>query len=156
MFIIMLFPEVEGQNLEFKKYKLPIDLEGELNIILIPFQRWHQNLIDSWTEYLNNVSVNFLKVKFYEVPSLSKGYKLMRLMIDGGMRAGIPSKDVRQRTITLYIDKSKFKKVLNIPNEDTIYLFLVNKFGEILWRSSGQYSEPKAKELNISLKEYSN
>ena len=148
----MLFPEVEGQNLEYKKYKLPIDLEGELNIILIPFQRWHQNLIDSWTEYLNNVSVNFPIVKFYEVPSLSKGYKMMRIMIDGGMRAGIPNKGVRQRTITIYTNKSKFKKDLNIPNEETIYLFLVNKLGEILWRSSGQYSEFKAKELNNYLK----
>jgi len=152
----MLFPEVEGQNLEYKKYKLPIDLEGELNIILIPFQRWHQNLINSWTEYLNNVSVNFPKVKFYEVPSLSKGYKMMRVMIDGGMKAGIPNKGVRQRTITIYTNKSKFKKDLNIPNEETIYLFLVNKLGEIVWRSSGQYSEFKAKELNNYLKSNSN
>ena len=152
----MLFPEVEGKNLDYKKFKLPIDLEGDLNIIIIPFQRWHQNLVDSWTEYLVSVSIDFPKVNFYEVPSLNKDYKLIRVMIDGGMRAGILNKSVRERTITIYIDKSKFKKALNIPNEDTIYLFLLNKFGEILWRSSGQYSESKAKELNIYLKENSN
>ncbi|TFG00318.1 MAG: hypothetical protein EU542_08190 [Promethearchaeota archaeon] len=150
----MLFPEVEGKNLESKSYKLPHDLEGELNILLIPFQRWHQNLVDSWGPYLEDIINRFTGVKFYEIPSLSSGYKMMSFVIDGGMRAGIPSKKVRERTITIYINKSRFKKALEIPNEQTIYIFLVNKKGEILWRESGVYNDAKAEELIDYLNDY--
>ncbi|MEJ2293161.1 MAG: hypothetical protein P8Y23_00155 [Candidatus Lokiarchaeota archaeon] len=151
-----MFPEVEGKNLESKSVKIPSDLEGDLNIIIVPFRRWHQNLVDSWTQYLDNVSKIFPRVKYYEVPSLSSGYKLMSFMIDGGMRAGIPSKEVREHTITIYINKVKFKKALQIANEKTIYLFLINKKGEILWRESGVYTDLKAKELSSLLKEIFN
>jgi hypothetical protein len=150
----MLFPKVEGKNLEYKSYKLPYDLEGELNILLIPFQRWHQNLVDSWGPYLEELNKQFPRVKFYELPSLSKGYKMMSFVIDGGMRAGIPRKEVRERTITIYINKSKFKRTLKIPNEQTIYLFLINKNGEILWRESGVYNDSKAEELINYLNDY--
>jgi hypothetical protein len=150
----MLFPEVEGKNLESKSYKLPHDLEGELNILLIPFQRWHQNLVDSWGPYLEDIINRFTRVKFYEIPSLSSGYKMMSFVIDGGMRAGIPSKKVRERTITIYINKSRFKKALEIPNEQTIYIFLVNKKGEILWRESGVYDDAKAEKLIDYLNDY--
>jgi hypothetical protein len=150
----MLFPELEGKNLEYKSYKLPYDLEGELNILLIPFQRWHQNLVDSWAPYLEKLINKFPRLKFYEVPTLSNGYKVMSFMIDGGMRAGIPSKQVRERTITIYIKKSQFKKALEILSEYTIYLFLINKKGEILWRESGVYNDLKAKQLTDYLKDY--
>ncbi len=150
----MLFPEVEGKNLENKSYKLPYDLEGELNILLIPFQRWHQNLVDSWAPYLEKLNNEFPGVKFYEVPTLSNGYKVMSFMIDGGMRAGIPSKEVRERTITIYIKKSQFKKALDILSEQTIYIFLINKKGEILWRESGVYNDLKAEQLTDYLKAY--
>jgi len=150
----MFFPEVEGKNLESKSYKLPYDLEGELNVLLVPFQRWHQNLVDSWGPYLEKITQRFAGVKFYEVPSLNSAYKMMSFVIDGGMRAGIPSKEVRERTITTYINKSKFKKALEIPNEQTIYLFLVNKKGEILWRQSGVYDDSKAEGLTDYLNSY--
>ena len=150
----MLFPEIEGKNLELRNYNLPYDLEGELNIVLVPFQRWHQNLVDSWGPYLEKLIEKFPRVRFYEVPSLSSGYRMMSFVIDGGMRAGIPSKKVRERTITIYINKSKFKKVLEIPNEKTIYLFLLNKKGEILWRESGVYDDSKAEKLTDYLNNY--
>jgi len=150
----MQFPEVEGKNLESKSYKLPHDLEGELNVLLVPFQRWHQNLVDSWGPYLEELIIRFPKVKFYELPSLSSAYKMVSFVIDGGMRAGIPKREVRERTITIYINKSKFKKALEIPNEQTIYLFLVNEKGEILWRKSGVYDDSKAEELTDYLNDY--
>jgi len=103
---------------------------------------------------LNILEDRYPKFRFYEIPTLSNGYKIMRFMIDGGMRAGIPDKRVRKRTITIYINKSKFKKQLNITSEDTIYLFLINKKGEIIWRSEGEFNPIKAKVLEDKLTNY--
>ena len=150
----MKFPTIEGRNLEFEKYVLPRDLKGELNILIIPFQRWHQTLVDEWAYFLDNMIEDKNQVRYYEVPTLSYGYKMMSFMIDGGMQAGIPDKNVRERTITIYVNKSKFRNELKIPNENTVYLFLINKQGDILWRSSGQYSDKRGIELKKYLENY--
>jgi hypothetical protein len=59
------------------------------------------------------------------------------------MRGGIRDKEMRGRTITLYINKTEFNKALQIPTEDTIHLFLVDCDGNILWRDTGPYSKEK-------------
>ncbi|MBY9015653.1 MAG: hypothetical protein KGD68_08190 [Candidatus Lokiarchaeota archaeon] len=143
----MKFPNVSGKNLEKKKYNIPYDLEGELNVLIVPFQRWHQSLADEWSVFLNKIEKSTQDFRYYEVPTLNSGYKVMRFMIDGGMRAGIPNRSVRERTITLYTNKPLFEKLLNIKSEDTIYLFLIRKNGEILWRDEGEYDTQKGEEL---------
>jgi hypothetical protein len=61
---------------------------------------------------------------------------------------------VRARTITLYIDKDEFTKALAIPTEDTIYLFLVDCDGNILWRDTGVFSEEKKTAVLNTISEY--
>jgi len=65
----------------------------------------------------------------------------------GSRAAERADQTARERTITLYIDKDPFKSALGIESEDDIHLFLVDREGEILWRSSGEYTEGKASEL---------
>ena len=72
---------------------------------------------------------------------------LSRTFLNEGMRAGIPDQTARERTITLYLNKETFKSALDIPSEDDIYLFLVNRDGEILWRTTGAFSNEKANSL---------
>jgi hypothetical protein len=143
----MKFPEIAGENLEKKKYIIPYELEGDLNVVIIPFQRWHQSLVDEWSVFLNDIERSNQNFRYYEVPTLNSGYKAMRFMIDGGMRAGIPDRSIRERTITLYTNKPLFEQQLNIKSENTIYLFLIRKNGEILWRSEGEFDAQKGNEL---------
>jgi hypothetical protein len=145
----MRFPKVSGYNLEQIHYQIPSDLEGDFNLLIIPFKRWQQSIVDSWSEFLTQISKKLTQInfKFYELPTLAKGYTLMSFIIDGGMRAGIPDKAVRERTITLYLDKKSFKNSLNIENEDTIYLFLIDKIGNIFWQSQGKFKESLADEM---------
>lgn len=77
-----------------------------------------------------------------------------RRFIDSGMRAGIPSKETRGRTITLYIDKEFFKGTLDIVTEETIYLFLIDTDGEIIWREDGGLTDEKAGLLERAIRKY--
>jgi len=148
----MKFPDLSGDNLEKKKYNIPYDLEGELNVLILPFQRWHQNLVDEWSLFLNDIERSNNNFRYYEVPTLNSAYKVMRFMIDGGMRAGIPDRSVRERTITLYTNKPLIEHHLDIRSENTIYLFLIRKNGEILWRSEGEYESQKGEKLLKAIK----
>lgn len=150
----MKFPEISGSNLEGENYTLPYDLKGELNIIIIPFLRQQQYSVNKWAAYLANVKKSYSFIDFYEVPTLAVGYGLMRFMIDGGMRAGIPNPDTREHTITLYTNKAKFKKKLGIKTEKKIYLYLVNRKGKILWQSEGEITEEKKNSLVKTLENY--
>jgi hypothetical protein len=142
-----MFPKVEGDNLERKHFKLPEDLEGELNLVIIPFKRTQQPLVDEWNEYLKPFIESTENLYLYEIPTLSNGFKFISFMIDGGMRAGIFDKDTRNHTITLYLNKKKFKKALDIKTENNIYIMLLKKDGQILWRTEGQVTKAKIKSL---------
>jgi hypothetical protein len=89
----------------------------------------------------------FPEIEFYELPTIRKMNFLYRSFINSGMRAGIPSEQTRRRTITLYIDKTPFKRDLLIPTEDNIHIFLIDKEGKIFWRGEGPFTEEKGQSL---------
>lgn len=151
---MIIFPHVSGTNLEGKKFSLPQDLEGELNLVIIPFQQYQQILVDSWSNFLLSLQSKYPFFAFYELPILSFGYLPSRFLIDGGMRAGIADKKTRERTITLYLNKSNFRKLLDIKTEDTIHLFLITKDGTIHWKTDGEITKFKQKKLEEILKEH--
>ena len=147
----MQFPSVSGNDLLRNKVSLPDDLSSGLNVLIVAFQQWHQGLVNSWVPLLDNMVEKHHDFDYYELPTIRKMNWLNRSIIDNGMRAGIPSRDTRRRTITLYIDKEPFKKKLQIPDESDIHLFLVSNDGEVLWTESGAISEEKADSLTSAI-----
>jgi hypothetical protein len=147
-----IFPTVEGSNLERRKFKLPLDLEGELNVVIVPFKQYQQFSVNEWMPYLKEFKQRFPSIEYYEVPTLAKGYTAMRFVIDGGMRSGIPSIETRNRTITLYINKRKFKRKLGIETENIIYIYLL-KDEKILWETTGTPTDDKVQKLEKNIKE---
>jgi len=141
------FPTVSGYNLERKEFEFPRDFDQQLNLVIIPFQRYQQNTVNTWIPYLQEVENTFPGFIYYELPTIYEMPVFSRTMLNEGMRAGIPDQTSRQRTITLYLDKEQFKSSLDIPNEDTIYLYLVDHEGNILWSTTGAYSLAKANSL---------
>ena len=150
------FPEVTGDNLNGESIRIPSQLKGEVNVLLVPFQMWQQGLVDSWVPFLVSLMEKNPNFDFYELPTIRKMNFFIRRVIDGGMRGGIPSRDTRGRTITLYIDKKPLKDALEIPTEDTLYLYLVDKEGTILWEESGELSDEKATSLEEALQQLLN
>jgi hypothetical protein len=148
---VATFPRVNGSALTRRKFSLPGDFGGELNIVLIAFKRNQQADVDSWTPHLKTVTAGQPGLRVYELPVLPKTLTLMRGIIDGGMRGGIPDSAVRAATITLYISKSPFKKALGIATEDHITVVLVDRAGKIYWRAMGVFAEPALQELQSTL-----
>jgi len=143
----MRFPAVSGANLSRKTMSLPEALEGELNVLIIAFQRWQQGLIESWVPLLEQLERNIPGMRYYELPVLQRLDPISRTFINEGMRAGIPDPDARDRTITLYVDRSSFRSALGLPDEDTIYVLLVDRQGQVLWRAEGALTHEKGDSL---------
>lgn len=146
-----VFPAIRGQNLEGETLAMPGDFAGDQNVVFIAFKREHQADVDSWGPALDSLRARHPGLRVYELPTLARRYKLMRPVIDGGMRGGIPDPAVRAATITLYIDKDPFKRALGIPTEDRIQILLVDREGRILWQRSGPCTPSLRVELQAHL-----
>lgn len=145
------FPTVNGSSLTRRKFVLPGDFEGELNVVLIAFKRGQQADVDSWTPHLRPLTGSDSTLRVYELPVLPRTLTLMRSFIDGGMRGGIPDSAVRAATITMYINKTPFKRALAIPNEDSIVVVLTDRSGRLYWRANGPFRAPALEELEAAL-----
>ena len=141
------FPVVSGFNLNRQEFEFPRDFGGDLNLVIVPFQQWQQRLVDTWVPTAQEVEASFPGFIYYELPTIYEMPAISRTLINEGMRAGIPDQTARERTITLYIDKESYKSALGVTSEDDIYLFLVDRNGNILWQTVGEYSSEKASQL---------
>lgn len=143
----MTFPTVNTQNLLREKRRFPDELEGRFNLILIGYERHHQDAMNTWFPLGEALEEENKDVRFYEMPVISDRNVFSRWFIDQGMRSGIPDEKTRARTYTLYLDKERFNRQLDIPNEREIHVLLVSQDGNVLWRTSGAYDESTGEEI---------
>jgi hypothetical protein len=143
----MHFPRISSQNLARERFDLPGDFEGDLNLCLIAFQRWHQPLINSWIPLAGKLEETHPEFRYYEFPVIRRLNVLYRGFIDQGMRAGIPDPVARHKTITLYTDKEAFKRALEIDDEEEIHLRLVDRQGVVHWQAVGALTREVANSL---------
>jgi hypothetical protein len=147
----MVFPFVRGENLEGRAFTLPADLNGAYNLLFIAFQRDQQIDINSWLPFAKQLVKEYPALAYYELPTIYCGHPLFRWWLNTGMRMGIPDKKAREVTITLYLDKQAFRKALDMPDEERIYVLLVNRKGEVLWRVEGPFHEERERDLKHAL-----
>ncbi len=135
-----VFPVVQARNLNRRTLALPTEFAGTLNVVLIAFRREHQQLIDAWFPALEPLLAAHPDLRAYELPVIAGGYTLVRPFIDGGMAGAIPNPAVRERTLTVYTDVKRFCAALQISSPATITILLVDRKGQISWRSTGAYT----------------
>jgi hypothetical protein len=152
----MKFPTVSGSNLHRRKLNLPQDFQGELNLVLIAFQQWQQTQVDTWIPLARQLEESNPGVRYYELPTIQQLNVLARTFINEGMRAGLPDPGVRERTITLYLDKREFRQALQLPHEDDIYVLLLDRQGTVLWRTEGAFTPEKGESLAAQVRALQN
>jgi hypothetical protein len=148
---VTVFPAVRASNLNGRPFNLPGDFEGERNLVILAFQREQQALVDSWSPVIAHLLARYTDLRLYELPTISRGNPLFRASLDRAMRGGIPDRQARDHTITLYLDKAAFRQALDLPHEDTIYALLLDRTGRVLWRGQGERTAQLARELEQAL-----
>jgi hypothetical protein len=147
-----LFPTVHASNLEGEKLTLPEDFEGELNLVFIAFLREQQDDVDTWLPIGKELEREYPSLRYYELPTIYQANPAYRWFINNGMRRGIKDPVARARTITLYLDKAKFRKALGLPHEGTIYTLLLDAEGRVIWMADGRSSKAKRLDLERTIR----
>jgi hypothetical protein len=146
------FPEIEARGLDGRAFRLPGDLEGDRNIVVVAFQRQQQELVDGWLPALLELERQLPSLRVYEVPTISRAWSPARRLIDGGMTRGIPDPDARARTLTSYTDVGRVVATLGLRDTETIAIVLVERSGRIAWQGSGGFNEEKLRGLSAALR----
>lgn len=141
------FPTVSGFNLDRQELEFPRDFAGDLNVLFVPFLRRQQEDVDSWVPFVSGLEADTPGLAYYELPTIYEMSSLSRMFLNEGMRAGIPNRKSRQRTITLYLDRAKFMRATGIPDERQVHILLVDRDGQILWREAGRFDDDKGRAL---------
>jgi hypothetical protein len=147
----MYFPKVNGSNLLRQKRILPQDFQGNLNLVFIAFQQWHQMEVDSWIPLAKELEQQYKDLAYYELPTIQSMNSFSKMFINEGMRAGIPNPKTRERTITLYLNKADFRAALGMLDEEHIYILLIDRQGKEFFRSRGSNTQDMEASLRQTL-----
>ena len=135
-----VFPSIHGKNLNKRSITVPDDFTEKNLFIIVAFLQWQQRAVDEVIEHLEANDVH-LTHHIIEVPVIQQTTWLRQVRLDTLMRMGIRDREVRQRTITVYLDKKEFQASLDIPNDDSIHWFVVeHATKKILMRGAGNIS----------------
>lgn len=148
------FPTVSGSNLNRQEFELPRDFQGDLNLLFVPFLQYQQAIVNTWIPFVDELEAGFPRLAYYELPTIHELPAFSRTFINEGMRAGIPNDRARARTITLYVDTERFMRALGIPTKNDVHILLVDRQGDIVWRTTGSFDEAQGRELTKALQTY--
>jgi len=148
------FPTVSGFNLNRQELEFPRDFRGDLNLLFVPFLQPQQFVVNTWIPLADELEAIFPELAYYELPTIDTLPALSRTFINEGMRAGIPNAKARERTITLYVDIARFMRAIGIPTKNDVHILLVDRWGSILWRTTGSFDAAKGGELTQALETY--
>ncbi|HVJ07512.1 MAG TPA: hypothetical protein VM554_03960 [Acidisarcina sp.] len=145
------FPVVASYNLDKTKVTLPRDLQGEINLLMLSFAPEQQKDVDSWKPIVKEVETSRPGFRHYLVPVFSRENFLSRWWMNSSLRSRLPANEERKWTIPLYLNRQRFLKQLQIASDQEITLLLVEKSGQILWRTTGALTEEKRAALQEAL-----
>ena len=149
---IIAFPEVKGKSLQGNEIVFPEVFKAQpYHVVMIAFEQEQQLEVNTWLPHLEKLAETRKDLDYFELPTINRMNALMRWIIYRGMRSGIKEDSSRRRTVTLHIDKDPFKESLKIETESTIYAFLVDSKGRVIWQGQGEWSVNLWKKMLKSL-----
>jgi len=120
-----IFPSITGKNLNKEKLTIPDDYNEKNLLVIVAFQQWQQGVVDEAIAILEASNLDH-NLSILEIPVIQRSTRFRQIRLDTLMRVAIRDRRVRQRTVTVYIDKQAFRDQLNIPNDDSIHWFLID------------------------------
>ena len=144
----VVFPNLIADDLNGRSVNLPADFPGTPTIVFIAYQRNQQPSIDAWVERLDLRESGGLA--WVGLPVVGRGAAFFRSFVDKGMRAGITSISMREKTITIYSSRNAFNRSLGIDGRSEIYVALVDPDGTVHSMIKGDVTEAKVNQLRAA------
>ncbi len=142
-----MFPALATYSLDKAKINLPAGFEGKVNLLLVSFEPEQTNEVATWMSVAQAIQHMNFQFRYYKMPVSNQENMIYRWWDSSSLRSVETDPETWHWIIPLYTNKDKFRSALNIPNEKEIVLLLVDKTGQVLWRTSGKITDEKKSSL---------
>jgi hypothetical protein len=142
------FPSLTTYSLDKEKINLPADFEGKVNLLLISFAPEQSKDIETWMPAAQALQHMNFQFRYYRMPVSNQENMIYRWWDSSSLRSLETDPETWHWIIPLFTNKNEFRRALNIASEKEIVLLLVDKTGQVLWRSTGLLTEEKKSSLS--------
>lgn len=136
-------PVLEATTLDGVTRSVPGDLVGELNLLLVAFEKRHEQDSHTWTEAAIELAMEYPDFTLYGVPVLPASMGWLRPIVLAFLDARYDHPVQRAQILLTFTNPKDFRETVGIDDPDQIHALLVDKHGQILWRSEGVWT-PRA------------
>jgi hypothetical protein len=147
------FPEISGKSLNKLPITLPNDFKRKLNILILPCSKVNKLILERWASFMDTLISDISFLDYYQINIFNKKLKVLRRYIEARARRNILNRNL-EKVIHIYQELTVLKKILDLKDHKSIYIFLINNKGDILWRTEGRYDLEKAQLLKQKIIEH--
>lgn len=150
------FPSLDCKDINDKAINLPNDTKGKYTLLCMAYSKKAEEHLQSWFEpvYTQFIYVPEKPSMFYEPFDINTYFVPMfsgvKKVAAGSFKNQV-KKDVDPKLhdhILLYKGNiSEVKDTYDMPDKNEPYLFLLNEKGEVVYKTSGAYTEEKIIEI---------
>jgi hypothetical protein len=147
-----VLPQVTSYALDKSKVTLPADLQGPQNLLILYFEPDQSDDALTWAKQLDQVRSAYPALASYILPVYPRENFLFRWWIEASIRSGAPAWQDQHTTIPIFIDKPNFLRDVGISGEKETALLLVDKTGNVEWKTQGKVESGKLSDLAAVLR----
>jgi hypothetical protein len=157
-----IFPAITGEKLDGKKVTIPADTKGKFTLIGVAYSQKAQTDLQTWFQpvYTNFIEKpegdvlfdNRYDVNIYFIPMFSGSNENMYGPAKKKLQDELDSK-LKPHVLLYKGDISGYKKSLSLDQNDKPYFFVLNKQGEIVYTTSGAYTDEKLDKIDQLISE---
>jgi hypothetical protein len=152
--VLQLDPFV-AESIDGDPVSYPDGLDGSFNLVLLGFLRPHQDVLETWQAFTDDLATDDPAFAAYQVPVLAGLPGIAKFGIRAGFRRGVED-ELRRRRLNLFFatdeQKVSLKESLDIATDDEAHAVLIDRQGTVLWRGTGQFTDQKGAELAEALR----
>ncbi len=155
------FPKMECTSLEGRKISLPSDNKGKRTVLGMAFSQKAEKELSTWfqpayTAFIEKQDPNAIipmdswDVNCYFVPVFSGVLQAAAGKAEKKMKEGMDKS--LQQNVLLYKGKADdIKSSLKIDKNDSPWFFVIDSSGQVLYSTSGAFSDSKMEEIEKAL-----
>ena len=76
------------------------------------------------------------------------------ILVVDDLEDGTKFRNIVDLEIADYLDKDEFRQALQLPHEDNIYVLLLDRQGQVLWRVEGAFTPEEGESLAAQIQKW--
>jgi hypothetical protein len=145
-------PKIQGTSLDDQKITVPDAAAGKVTLLIITFSKAAGERGRGWSDPFFKDYPQDDKVTSYAIAMLEDVPSLLRGMVRGGIKRGVPL-PMRRRFLTVTQDENQWKQYVDMKDDKDAYLILIDGKSSVQWIHHGAFDQNVYGALKVKIAE---